>query len=166
MNVPRPIGFWRSSNRGDETLPNPGDLVCPDWISAKERAKLAAYLRARATYETWRGMSFCRFWCGVDSAVMGHRDFTDGVWVWPEGLHHYVDKHDVRLPADFVEHCKAQEWTIPPDAIQRIQLSHALDHSAWIAWAEKIRQSAEPSHCTRRRGRDLFAYLASLARRE
>jgi hypothetical protein len=33
---------------------------------------------------------------------MGSRDFTDGMWIWPEGLAHYVHNHGVTLPDDFV----------------------------------------------------------------
>jgi len=35
---------------------------------------------------------------------MGSSDLTDGVYVWPEGLVHYVEKHNVRLPTEFVKH--------------------------------------------------------------
>ncbi|WP_419702732.1 hypothetical protein [Promicromonospora sp. NFX87] len=48
----------------------------------------------------YRGMSSCRF-CGE---LVGHREQTDGTYLWPEGLAHYVAEHDVRLPAEFVRH--------------------------------------------------------------
>ena len=31
-------------------------------------------------------------------------EFTDGVYIWPEGLAHYLDAHAVRLPQQFVNH--------------------------------------------------------------
>jgi hypothetical protein len=31
---------------------------------------------------------------------------TDGVYCWPEGLAHYINEHDVRLPAEFVAHVR------------------------------------------------------------
>jgi len=34
---------------------------------------------------------------------MGCGDITDGVWVWPEGLGHYVGVHGVRLGEEFVK---------------------------------------------------------------
>ncbi len=144
MNTPRPIGYWHYEHGGQDVLPHPGDLVRPDWISADERNRLVSYLRNGATYETWRGLSFCRFGCGIDCSAMGCRDLTDGVWVWPEGLHHYVDRHKVMLPEDFVSHCRTQSWTIPPDAIGRIKSSRDLDFSMWIAWAKEVRKLAEP----------------------
>ncbi|MEV8376572.1 hypothetical protein AB0P21_27760 [Kribbella sp. NPDC056861] len=33
---------------------------------------------------------------------------TDMVYLWPEGLEHRVKDHDVRLPAQFVKHVRAQ----------------------------------------------------------
>lgn len=35
---------------------------------------------------------------------MGASEFSDGVYVWPEGLAHYLEKHHVRLPQRFVDH--------------------------------------------------------------
>jgi len=35
---------------------------------------------------------------------MGRGELTDGVYMWPEGLAHYLEKHNVRLPQEFVDH--------------------------------------------------------------
>src|SRR5262245_57557729 len=114
MNVPRPIGFWHSPYGGQEELPDPTALVCPGWIEFGKKKRLIAYLKG-ATYETWRGLSHCRFRCGVDDREMGFRDYTDGLWVWPEGLYHYIENHDVRLPDDFIVHCRMSGWSVPAD---------------------------------------------------
>ncbi|HEY5910009.1 MAG TPA: hypothetical protein VJA21_05335 [Verrucomicrobiae bacterium] len=145
MNAARPIGFWYYPYGREEALPDPSALVCPGWVHAEEIKKLIAYLKAGATYETWRGLSYCRFRCLVDNREMGCRDFTDGLWVWPEGLNHYVERHDVRLPDDFVAHCRANKWVIPADAAARVELSHDLDFSSWIAWARSVQNSADPA---------------------
>jgi hypothetical protein len=50
------------------------------------------------------GMSPCRF-CGIDN---GYSEMSDGPYLWPSGLDHYVDEHDVRLPAEFVAHAVAR----------------------------------------------------------
>ncbi|MFF7456750.1 hypothetical protein [Kitasatospora sp. NPDC008115] len=46
------------------------------------------------------GVSRCR----LCSRANGSRDFTDGRYLWPEGLAHYVLDHNVRLPDEFLEH--------------------------------------------------------------
>ncbi len=48
--------------------------------------------------------------CGADA---GHRERTDGVWRWPEGLAHYVTVHGVQLPEELVEHMAKHSFTAP-----------------------------------------------------
>ena len=38
---------------------------------------------------------------------MGCCTLTDGTYVWPEGLAHYVSEHAVRPPEDFIKHALA-----------------------------------------------------------
>lgn len=45
--------------------------------------------------------------CGVRG--LGCAERTDGIFVWPEGLVHYVESHDVRLPEEFTQHVLAHE---------------------------------------------------------
>ena len=70
------------------------------------RKALADYLDSgiRSKYTEYLGFSWCRFFCGIPENLMGHSDLSDGTWVWPEGLSHYVREHNVLLPEDFVEH--------------------------------------------------------------
>lgn len=52
------------------------------------------------------GYSPCRL-CGL--ASNGNLDLTDGTYIWPEGLAHYVLEHSVRLPDEFIHHVRAQQ---------------------------------------------------------
>ncbi|MFI5707785.1 hypothetical protein [Kribbella sp. NPDC051620] len=47
------------------------------------------------------GYSPCRL---CDSTTNGSLELSDGVYVWPEGLKHYVSDHGLRPPRSFVEH--------------------------------------------------------------
>jgi hypothetical protein len=38
---------------------------------------------------------------------------TDGIWLWPEVLSHYVSTYHVRLRDEFVEHLRAMSWKLP-----------------------------------------------------
>lgn len=40
--------------------------------------------------------------------------FTDGCFVWTTLVTYYVTKYHAKLPAEFVSHMKANNWT-PPD---------------------------------------------------
>jgi len=64
----------------------------------------------------------CRF-CGRE---IGFRELTDGRWVWPEGLGHYVEAHDVRLPEAFLASVRA------PDG-SATEFLAALEPEIWVA---------------------------------
>jgi hypothetical protein len=95
----RAIGYWRGT--WNETLPDPKNYVDLSW-DPTERQLVAAYLAAAADVVHWRGWSTCRL-CGVNN---GSTCKADGVFVWPEGLAHYVTAHSVRPPQEFVDHVK------------------------------------------------------------
>jgi hypothetical protein len=102
------VGYWHDPNAPrTETLPDPTQLVDQTW-NRRERAAVARYLRRGKTLRACHGFSWCRFRCGISDRRMGHRDLTDGVYVWPEGLAHYVQRHRVRLPDEFLAHVRTR----------------------------------------------------------
>lgn len=87
-------------------LPNPADYVNSSW-SGFEREVIVAYLKNGMPWERWFGQSWCRFGCVDEDDLthfMGSQDFTDGVYVWPQGFAHYVEKHAVKPPQEFIDH--------------------------------------------------------------
>jgi hypothetical protein len=94
--VKTPIGFWRSRREPD--LPDPHDFVDETW-DPREREAVIAHLDAGAVDVRWLGPSPCRF-CGRPN---GSADLTDGTYLWPSGLSHYVREHGVRLPEQVVD---------------------------------------------------------------
>jgi hypothetical protein len=140
----RAVGYWKApADRiaNGERFPDPEQLVRPDWCVA-EREQILAYLRAGQTYAQWRGLSHCRFKCGVSDWEMGSRCLTDGVWVWPEGLPHYLEHHCVRLPDEFVENMQVNGWHVPQDATAITSDVRGLPSSTfWLTWAESLSSS-------------------------
>ncbi len=110
------VGYWITGLQ-DEKLPAPQEVV--GVMPADQRARLVEYLAAGMTRETWLGMSWCRFGCGIDHGLMGSRDLTDGVWVWPEGLAHYVREHQVILPDEFVAQALSRGTPVVAGRIER-----------------------------------------------
>jgi len=103
-----PIGFWRDpQNDNTKDYPDPQSWVDKHW-EARERAQVAAYLRDGRVVTTWRGYPSCRFNCWTPRKKLGSRDLSDGVYIWPEGLAHYVEKHRVRPPEHFLSHVREQ----------------------------------------------------------
>jgi hypothetical protein len=139
------IGFW-ITDLYDEKQPAPQELVGA--MPADQRALIANYLAAGMTHESYLGLSWCRFGCGINWVLMGSRDLTDGTWAWPEGLAHYVRDHNIVLPEEFVRHASSRAtprlpgW--PDNDLQIVSSSQEIepvDHGFWEQWSSSRRSS-------------------------
>jgi len=120
------IGYWITSLR-DQVYYPPQEFVLnspPEW-----QALVANYLDNGEVFEVYRGSPWCRFSCGYSNSNMGYRDLSDGYFVWPDNLSHYVRDHNVQLPQDFIQHVQSGTPPIPKE-------SWALDRDVtyWQDW--------------------------------
>jgi hypothetical protein len=102
------IGYWPTSIDADR--PHPEAFRDPDW-SDQERQLVLQHLSAGAPLP-WEGgpVEWC-FFCG---GVLVVDELTDGTYVWPTHLIHYVSEHDVRVPGLFVLHVqRARRPSVP-----------------------------------------------------
>jgi hypothetical protein len=96
----RLIGYWQGGGEKDDgRWPDPRDLIDESW-SNQERELVASYLEHGFKPFAFLGFSGCRL-CG---RLNGSAEFTDGVYLWPEGLARYVREHSVRLPPEVLAH--------------------------------------------------------------
>ena len=61
--------------------------------------------------------------CVYCAAVLVVQDLTDGTYVWPTGLVHYVRDHYIRLPGLFVLHVQRTQATrgsVPADTFVEV----------------------------------------------
>jgi hypothetical protein len=141
------IGFWIRDLR-DESYPAPQELVGA--LPEEQRRSLTHYLESGATFEEYLGYAWCRFVCGAStqSALermdtrLGTRDLTDGIWVWPEGLAHYVREHGIVLPEEFMEHAVSGATPTMPHPDERVETEF------WTRWCA-ARRSADVLRCLR-----------------
>jgi len=132
--VARMVGYWRGVPPIELLgLPDPAALVAPAW-EADRREQIVAYLRAGVAVAHYAGYSSCRFAdCRhPERARLGSKDLSDGAWIWPEGLWHYVRDHAVRLPDELVAGAAARDFT-PPARLPPGELS--ADPSFWLRWS-------------------------------
>jgi len=117
MTALRLIGYW--GNEQHPELPDPVHLVDPLWDD-DERHATSMYFAVGTIARTSMGFSPCRI-CGIDN---GDTEYTDGTYLWPSGLVHYIDEHQVRLPASLVTH-----------ATERLDAIEAMDQEVdwWLA---------------------------------
>ena len=141
------LGFWTEANKvcvlarrrrqhegsPDEWRADPVKLARLA-VQSDPDPDVITYLRSGKVFEVWRGYSHCRFRCGVSATKMGDRDLTDGVWIWPEGLVHYVEAHHVPLPAEFVATAQAHHGEVPETVIDR---TRPIDRAFWNDWYDR-----------------------------
>ncbi|MEX0641687.1 MAG: hypothetical protein WD468_03250 [Pirellulales bacterium] len=137
------IGYWTESLQDDQ-LPLPQELV--GLMSTLVREAVCKYLTAGQPFEVYRGFSWCRFHCGAQGREMGSAELTDGEWVWPEGLVHYVKARSVVLPDEFI--ALATSGRKPRPTRKR---ESSLDF--WIQWSS---QRKAPAVAVRRTSAEAF----------
>jgi hypothetical protein len=125
------LGHW-FLDEAPSALPRPQALVAP-W-DPDALAAVVRHLRAGFVLVRFPEASHCRFHCGEEA--MGHADLTDGTYVWPEGLVHYVERHSVRLPDPFVAHALAHPQGVPAFALPKPAFG-LYDLGPWQRWARQ-----------------------------
>lgn len=62
---------------------------------------------------------------------------TDGVWAWTSHVEHYVEVHDLSLPAELLAHIRASDYRPPPEAdlgrrtAQLVAQMHRIRHQLY-----------------------------------
>jgi len=133
------IGFW-----GDRwewvPLPHPAELRHLTW-EPTEKEKIVRYLKSGVPIGIHFEYSTCRFPDGPPDREMGCRDFTDGVWAWPEGLSIYVDRYDTMLPEAFRDHARLNQYRIPSESdFDDLEL-YQISVLAWVEWTARVRSN-------------------------
>jgi len=115
------IGYWQSFY--ELQYPDPGSFVDEAW-DQEEKEQIVAYLKAAPQMPyAFAGLSWCRFRCGINH--LGSLEYTDGKYLWPEGLVHYVEVHNVKLPREVLDHMLANE-------IKPLADDYKVDTTWWL----------------------------------
>ncbi len=117
------IGYWRGDDAPDWPLAQ--EWVDPKW-DPKERLVSIDWLRSGAPIIHWRGLSKCRF-CGRRN---GASELSDGVYIWPEGLRHYLEEHRLRLPQAIVRRA-LERPVIPLEALNQVDVAVSDIEREW-----------------------------------
>ena len=140
------VGFWRLDNGIFSQCPEPPSLVREGWHSADLKL-IVDYLKSghdasrtvgpngEVLSTRYCGFSTCRFRCN-EGRVNGTLDFTDGIWLWPEGLAHYIERHSVILPEEFVGTMRSNDWKVPPEKLSSMRRKR--DYTFWLGWSQAI----------------------------
>ena len=58
-------------------------------------------------------------WCRVCGKANGSAEHTDGVYLWPKGLAHYVCEHGVRPPVSVIRHILSRQAGPYPGRVEQ-----------------------------------------------
>lgn len=148
------VGFWADPRDPQDIRPEPSQFVDKNWAGTVESRAVALYLRSGFLESFELGYSFCRIGDGCfesgpqfvsprlpagcrgggrresgfeDNVGMGCCTLTDGIYVWPEGFAHYLERHAVRPPPEFVARAIDNLWALRK-AQERGRLRWISDH--------------------------------------
>ena len=124
------IGYWYSAY--EPHYPHPAEMIDTSYSDPQ----LVEYLNSGIQCNEYRGSSTCRF-CGISN---GSREKTDGDCIWPVGLAHYVEHHHVKLPQEFLDHVKENNYKIPELACYPRTESIEHNFSLWNEYSDPSRK--------------------------
>ena len=121
------IGYWAGNKDSHmDPYPHPSYLQDPKFWEEKGKyteMKIIDYLDGGIECNIYRGLSPCR----LCDELLGNCEKTDGVYIWPEMLSHYITMHNVILPDEFIEH-----------AMKNMNETKEFNDEFWIEWSKKI----------------------------
>jgi hypothetical protein len=116
------IGYWYSEDEEDINYPNPTNLIDVNYYKENYKIEnnLVAYLMSGKPCNFYRGYSKCR----ICNKKLGYFERTDGGYIWPDQLEHYILEHNVLLPKEFIDYVMKQDnWP-----------TYEIDDTFWKAW--------------------------------
>ena len=103
------VGFYKEMPHAENTDPSILDCIHKADYS-DETAQICSYLKNGTIYIACCGV--CYDVIDQEKGVAGVPSLlTDGVWIWPGDLAYYVENYNLNLPANFIDHMKANRWS-------------------------------------------------------
>lgn len=127
------IGYWMEKGIENPKYPDPNlsAFQCVNW-EEYDKNRVCQYLKDGKMFEGYFGFSSCRI---CNKLKNGALELTDGVWVWPEGLAHYVECHDILLPEEFFQHILSNNGKVPNLDIK--PNDYEVSEKFWLEWTRK-----------------------------
>ncbi len=105
------VGFYQEFSYDGQSDPSIKDAVRQ--TADYEKGRILNYLRSAPLLSVAPGLS--RDVIDPLHPIIGTMSIrTDGVWKWPEDLAYYIEKYNLFLPKEFIEHMVSKGF-IPPD---------------------------------------------------
>jgi hypothetical protein len=83
----------------------------------KNKNDIIDYLEKGYKVSTVSTIRVCEV-CGEEAGPFSY--FSDGYWIWPIWLIHYIREHDLNLPDSFLEHIESSNFEINKEFVERL----------------------------------------------
>ncbi len=83
----------------------------------ENKDKILKYLNNGYKVSTLSTMKQCEV-CMSSAGPVSY--FTDGYWIWPKWLNHYLTEHNIELPEKFLKKMKANNFEINKEFVKKI----------------------------------------------
>ncbi|MCP3063398.1 hypothetical protein LXT21_31925 [Myxococcus sp. K38C18041901] len=111
----RVAGYFRELSSDDSGEPSrvdtPSIVEARGKLSEAHRIRAAPYLGGGRVFVVSSG--FENDWFRGTQHIAERISRTDGSWIWPDSLAHYVAIHRVALPEEFLQHMQSHQWACP-----------------------------------------------------
>lgn len=82
-----------------------------------DKDRLLVYLLEAGKYTTLPSKRICEI-CGKDAGSTNY--YTDGYWIWPEWISHYLNDHHIKLPDKFIGNIRKKQYKIDNELVNGI----------------------------------------------
>ncbi|MEK6833230.1 MAG: hypothetical protein AABY32_04230 [Nanoarchaeota archaeon] len=131
------VGYWNNYQPTPDGLIAVGDYIWPQELISENKIEnmeqIVHYLLNGNKAVGYMGFSGCR----ICNKHLGSYDYTDGTWMWPEKLEHYVSEHNVILPEEFISHMKKSNWQVKIINFNIKEEDIKSTDKFWIKWCKE-----------------------------
>lgn len=104
------FGFWASPEDAEPCFPKIEEWLAPQW-QPEDRPQLLAYIQGcPVVIAASAGTKVCR---RCQQRMNGSAFQSDGAWLWPVSLGHYMQAHEVRIPDALVAYIRSRNYQFP-----------------------------------------------------
>lgn len=106
-------GIWADGDEPASELPTLESTIDPSW-NPPDKERLVSYLTQSPIVVAGGAIIACRL-CPRNVPMTTFQ--SDGVWLWPMDLSHYVLYHSVTLPDRLVQHVRNRNYAPPKEEL-------------------------------------------------
>jgi hypothetical protein len=108
------FGIFFSPEKSIEGIPDIDSFIDKTW-HPEDKSLIINYLKISPNVVASSAMPTMCMLCGEMLGDPGSF-FSDGYWLWPERLVHYIEKHNLRIPDEMVKYIQESKY-LPPSEL-------------------------------------------------